>query len=65
VDFDGARRTDEKAFASLFHALLDEGVALAPGAYEAVFVGLGHDAAVIDRVGEAAERAARAAAATV
>ena len=33
--------------------MLDEGVALAPGAYEAVFVGLGHDDAVIDRVGEA------------
>ena len=29
VDFAGARRTDEKAFAALFHALLDEGVALA------------------------------------
>ena len=57
VDFDGARRTDEKAYAALFHALLDEGVALAPGAYEAVFVGLAHDDAVIDQVGEAAERA--------
>ena len=65
VDFAGARQTDEKAFAALFHALLDEGVALAPGAYEAVFVGLGHDDAVIDRVGEAAERAARVAAATL
>jgi glutamate-1-semialdehyde 2,1-aminomutase len=61
VDFDGARRTDEKAYAALFHALLEQGVALAPGAYEAVFVGLGHDDAVLDYVGEAAERAARAA----
>ena len=62
VDFDGARRTDEKAFAALFHALLDEGVALAPGAYEAVFPGLAHDDAVIDQVGEAASRSARTAA---
>jgi glutamate-1-semialdehyde 2,1-aminomutase len=62
VDFDGARRTDEKAYAALFHALLDEGVALAPGAYEAVFPGLAHDDAVIDHVGEAASRAARTAA---
>jgi glutamate-1-semialdehyde 2,1-aminomutase len=59
VDFDGARRTDEKAYAALFHALLDEGVALAPGAYEAVFVGLGHDDAVLDQVAEAATRAVR------
>jgi glutamate-1-semialdehyde 2,1-aminomutase len=65
VDFDAARRTDEKAYAALFHALLDEGVALAPGAYEAVFPGLAHDDAVIDQVGEAASRAARAAASTI
>jgi len=65
VDFDGARRTDEKAYAALFHALLDEGVALAPGAYEAVFVGLGHDDAVIDEVGDAATRAARTAASAI
>jgi glutamate-1-semialdehyde 2,1-aminomutase len=62
ADFDGARRTDEKAYAALFHALLDEGVALAPGAYEAVFIGLGHDGEVLDRVAEAAARAARTAA---
>jgi glutamate-1-semialdehyde 2,1-aminomutase len=65
VDFDGARRTDEKAYAALFHALLHEGVALAPGAYEAVFLGLAHDDAVIDQVGEAASRAARTAASTL
>src|SRR5262245_44641213 len=65
VDFDGARRTDEKAYAALFHALLDEGVALAPGAYEAVFPGLAHDDAVIDQVGEAASRAARTAASSL
>jgi glutamate-1-semialdehyde 2,1-aminomutase len=59
VDFDGARRTDEKAYAALFHALLDAGVAMAPGAYEAVFVGLGHDDAVLDQVADAASRAAR------
>jgi glutamate-1-semialdehyde 2,1-aminomutase len=40
---------------------LNDGVALAPSAYEAVFVGLGHDDAVIEHVGEAAARAARAA----
>jgi glutamate-1-semialdehyde 2,1-aminomutase len=62
VDFDGARRTDERAYAALFQAMLTEGVALAPGAYEALFVGVGHDDAVINEVAEAAERAARTAA---
>ena len=39
-------------------AVLAEGVAMAPGAYEAVFVGLAHDDAVIDELTEAAGRAA-------
>jgi glutamate-1-semialdehyde 2,1-aminomutase len=63
VDFDGARRTDERAYAALFQALLAEGVAIAPGAYEAIFVGVGHDDRVIEEIGEAATRAARTAAA--
>jgi len=41
----------------LFHALLNEGVALAPGAYEALFVGLGHDDSVMDELGERFQRA--------
>jgi glutamate-1-semialdehyde 2,1-aminomutase len=61
VDFDGARQTDVRAYAAFFHAMLAEGVALAPGAYEAIFVGLGHDDAVIEDIGAAASRAARAA----
>jgi glutamate-1-semialdehyde 2,1-aminomutase len=61
VDFDGARRTDTQAYAAFFHAMLAEGVAMAPGAYEAIFVGLGHDDAVIEAIGDAATRAARTA----
>jgi glutamate-1-semialdehyde 2,1-aminomutase len=61
VNFDEAKTTDERAYAAFFHAMLAEGVALAPGAYEALFVGLSHTRAVIDAVGVAAERAARAA----
>ena len=38
--------------------MLTEGVALAPGAYEAVFVGLGHTDDVLEAIGEAAGRAA-------
>ena len=62
VDFDGARRTDEAGYAAFFRAMLAEGVAMAPGAYEAIFVGLGHDDAVLDEIGERATRAARVAA---
>ena len=60
TDFAGAKTTDERAFATFFHAMLREGVALAPGAYEALFVGLGHTDEVIDAVAAAARRAATA-----
>ncbi len=59
TDFEGAKRTDEALYARLFHALLAEGVALAPGAYEALFVGMGHDDDVLAELGERAARAAR------
>ncbi len=57
-DFAGAKRTDEQAYARFFHAMLDEGVAMAPGAYEALFVGVAHSDEVLDRIAEAAHRAA-------
>lgn len=58
TNFDEAKTTDERLYAAFFHAMLAEGVALAPGAYEALFVGLGHTDDVIDAVGAAATRAA-------
>jgi glutamate-1-semialdehyde 2,1-aminomutase len=61
VDFAGAKRTDEAAYARFFHAMLAEGVAMAPGAYEALFVGLAHTDDVLDEIAEAAHRAAEAA----
>jgi glutamate-1-semialdehyde 2,1-aminomutase len=45
-----ARTTDEKAYARLFHQLLDRGVALAPGGYEVLFCGLAHTDEVLDEV---------------
>jgi glutamate-1-semialdehyde 2,1-aminomutase len=57
VDYDTARTTDEAAYARFFHALLAQGVALAPGAYEVAFPGLAHDDAVLDEVIAAAHRA--------
>jgi glutamate-1-semialdehyde 2,1-aminomutase len=50
VDYDGARTTDTTLYAALFHALLDRGVALAPGPYEILFPGLAHDDDVVDEV---------------
>ena len=61
IDFEGAKRTDEAAYARFFHAMLAEGVAMAPGAYEAIFVGWAHTDDVIDQIAERAHRAAAAA----
>jgi glutamate-1-semialdehyde 2,1-aminomutase len=47
---------DEAMYARVFHALLDEGVALAPGAYEVLFPGLAHTDAVIEEICEKAAR---------
>jgi glutamate-1-semialdehyde 2,1-aminomutase len=59
TQYDEARTTDEKAYARFFHEMLDRGVAMAPGAYEALFVGLAHTEDVVDTViGAAAESAA-------
>jgi len=63
-DYDGARTTDGDAYAAFFHAMLDSGVALAPGAYEVMFPGLAHDGTVIDQVIERAAVAAGQVAAT-
>ena len=65
INFEQAKTTDERMYAAFFHAMLAEGVALAPGAYEALFVGLAHTDGVIDAIGAAASRAAVAAVAVV
>jgi glutamate-1-semialdehyde 2,1-aminomutase len=49
-DYDGAKATDEAAYARFFHAMLDAGVAMAPGAYEVGFCGLAHTDDVVDEV---------------
>ena len=50
-------RCDIERFRSFFHAMLDEGVYLAPSAYEAGFVSSAHDAAAIELTLDAAEKA--------
>jgi glutamate-1-semialdehyde 2,1-aminomutase len=62
TDYVTAQRTDVSLYATFFHALLAEGVAIAPGAYEVLFPGLAHTDAVVDEVVAAVGRAARHAA---
>ena len=60
TNFLEAKTTDEQVYRTFFHAMLAEGIALAPGAYEALFVGLAHTDDVLDAIGKAARRAAAA-----
>jgi glutamate-1-semialdehyde 2,1-aminomutase len=62
VDYASARMSDTRLFARLFHALLDEGVYIAPSAFEACFVSTAHDAGTLEATRRALTRAfARAA----
>ncbi len=58
TDYPSAQTTDTARYGAFFHAMLDRGVALAPGAYEAMFPGLAHTDEIIDEIGEAAHTAA-------
>jgi glutamate-1-semialdehyde 2,1-aminomutase len=57
-NFAEAKLTDEAIYRRFFHAMLSRGVALPPGAYEALFVGLAHTDEVIDQVVTIAHEAA-------
>jgi glutamate-1-semialdehyde 2,1-aminomutase len=56
--FEDVAGADHDAYARFFHAMLDRGVYLAPSGYEVVFTSLAMDAAVLERVVEAAHEAA-------
>ena len=53
---------DNGLYRPFFHALLERGVALAPGAYEILFVSLAHSDEDLARTVEAVAQAARVAA---
>jgi glutamate-1-semialdehyde 2,1-aminomutase len=62
-DYDGAKVAAANGrYAAWFHAMLERGVALAPGPYEAMFPSLAHTYADIDRTVDIASAAAHAAA---
>ena len=57
TNYADATASDTKAYAIFFHAMLENGVYLAPSQYEAMFVGLAHTDPVIEQTIKAAEKA--------
>jgi glutamate-1-semialdehyde 2,1-aminomutase len=59
TDWPSAARSDRAAYGRFFHAMLEEGVYLAPSQFEAAFIGVAHTDELLDRTIEAARRALR------
>jgi glutamate-1-semialdehyde 2,1-aminomutase len=57
TEFDHVSNSNVARFNRFFHSMLDEGVYLAPSAFEAAFVSAAHDQAVLDATLTAADRA--------
>jgi glutamate-1-semialdehyde 2,1-aminomutase len=57
IDWTTASRSNREAFARFFHAMLNEGIYLAPSQFEAGFVSTEHTSEIIERTIEAAQRA--------
>ena len=53
--FEAVTKSDIEAFKKFFHLMLDEGVYLAPSAYEAGFTSIAHDNDVVDAIIAAAQ----------
>jgi glutamate-1-semialdehyde 2,1-aminomutase len=53
--FEAVTKTDIEAFKKFFHLMLDEGVYLAPSAYEAGFTSIAHDNEVVNAIIAAAQ----------
>jgi len=60
--YEEAKTTDVERYRRFFHAMLDRGVAMAPGAYEVFFPGLAHTDEVVDEIVARATEAAAVAA---
>jgi glutamate-1-semialdehyde 2,1-aminomutase len=56
TDFDSAKRSDQRLFRLFYAAMLQQGIYLAPSAFEAWFVSAAHDQASIRKTLECAER---------
>ncbi len=60
--YEDAKTTDVERYRRFFHAMLQRGVAMAPGAYEVLFPGLAHTDDVVDEIVVRAREAAAEAA---
>jgi glutamate-1-semialdehyde 2,1-aminomutase len=58
-DVESALKCDAKAYGRFFHALLDQGVYIAPSQFEAAFLSAAHTGAQLARVNEAVARAVK------
>ena len=56
TSYEAVTKTDIEAFKKFFHLMLDEGVYLAPSAYEAGFTSIAHDNNVLDAIIAAASK---------
>jgi glutamate-1-semialdehyde 2,1-aminomutase len=56
ISYEAVTKTNIDAFKKFFHLMLDEGVYLAPSAYEAGFTSITHDNDVVDAIIAAAEK---------
>ncbi len=61
VNYETAKTSDTKKFASYFSSMLDDGIYLAPSQFEAAFMWAAHSDSDIDRTISAAEKALRTA----
>lgn len=57
TSYDAVARSDVARFNQFFHAMLDEGIYLAPSAFEAAFVSAAHDSDIVAQTIAAADRA--------
>jgi glutamate-1-semialdehyde 2,1-aminomutase len=56
-NWETANRASREQYARFFHAMLDEGIYLAPSQFEAAFVSLAHTDDIIQQTIKAAEKA--------
>jgi glutamate-1-semialdehyde 2,1-aminomutase len=60
TDWPTAARSDRERYGRFFHAMLEEGVYLAPSQFEAAFISTAHTDDLLDRTAEAARKVFRA-----
>jgi glutamate-1-semialdehyde 2,1-aminomutase len=56
TSYEAVTKTNIEVFKKFFHLMLDEGIYLAPSAYEAGFTSIAHDDGVVDAIIAAADK---------